>query len=164
MVGIFVDIIEGVLDILIGLFTGDWERASSGIVAVFMGLIKGIVRLIDFYLIDPLNDILRTIKDIEILGATPFSWISEIPTLSNLMKFHQGGVVPGRPGQEVVALLQAGERVIPANKASSMGNIQITVNLYGRYDSPTQLRNHVRDGVREGIRGITRYTEGGYTI
>ena len=29
----------------------------------------------------------------------------DIPT------FHKGGVVPGRPGQEVVAMLQAGENV-----------------------------------------------------
>jgi hypothetical protein len=30
-----------------------------------------------------------------------------------LPKFHQGGVVPGAPGTEMVALLQAGERVTP---------------------------------------------------
>lgn len=30
--------------------------------------------------------------------------------------FHHGGVVPGRPGEEVPALLEAGETVIPANE------------------------------------------------
>lgn len=36
-------------------------------------------------------------------------------------KFHAGGVVPGAPGSEVVAVLQAGERVMPAG--SSGGTI-----------------------------------------
>lgn len=34
-----------------------------------------------------------------------------------LPKFHHGGVVPGAPGQEVVAMLQAGERVTPAGQS-----------------------------------------------
>lgn len=47
------------------------------------------------------------------------SWVPGIggntiaaPTLP-VFKFHQGGVVPGSPGQEVMAVLQAGERVTP---------------------------------------------------
>jgi hypothetical protein len=31
---------------------------------------------------------------------------------------HDGGIVPGRPGEEVPALLEAGERVIPADQAN----------------------------------------------
>ena len=46
------------------------------------------------------------------------SWVPFIggSTISapQLPKFHAGGVVPGAPGQEVMALLQAGERVTPA--------------------------------------------------
>ncbi|MFJ8685054.1 hypothetical protein [Micromonospora wenchangensis] len=34
-----------------------------------------------------------------------------------LPKFHTGGVVPGLPGQEVLAVLQAGETVTPANRS-----------------------------------------------
>jgi Asp/Glu/hydantoin racemase len=30
---------------------------------------------------------------------------------------HSGGVVPGAPGQEAMAILQAGERVEPASRA-----------------------------------------------
>ncbi|MFI6763856.1 hypothetical protein ACIBF5_32510 [Micromonospora sp. NPDC050417] len=33
-----------------------------------------------------------------------------------LPKFHTGGVVPGAPGEEVLALLQAGERITPAGR------------------------------------------------
>lgn len=35
-----------------------------------------------------------------------------------LPKFHTGGVVPGLPGQEVLAVLQAGETVTPANRST----------------------------------------------
>jgi hypothetical protein len=35
-----------------------------------------------------------------------------------LPKFHSGGMVPGAPGSEMLAILQAGEEVIPAGRAS----------------------------------------------
>ncbi len=35
-------------------------------------------------------------------------------SVPNLPKFHAGGVVPGAPGSEMLAILQAGERVTPA--------------------------------------------------
>jgi VIT1/CCC1 family predicted Fe2+/Mn2+ transporter len=36
-----------------------------------------------------------------------------------LPRFHSGGVVPGAPGSEMLAILQAGETVIPASASSS---------------------------------------------
>ncbi len=38
-----------------------------------------------------------------------------------LPKFHSGGVVPGTPGSEVMAVLQAGERVTPVTGSSATG-------------------------------------------
>lgn len=47
--------------------------------------------------------------------------------LPNLPRFHSGGVVPGAPGSDVMAILQAGERVLPAGAGS--GNVyNITIN------------------------------------
>jgi hypothetical protein len=42
-------------------------------------------------------------------------------SVPNIPKFHQGGTVPGAPGQEVLALLQAGERVTPAGGSTGGG-------------------------------------------
>lgn len=39
----------------------------------------------------------------------------------SLPTFHKGGVVPGAPGQEMLAVLQSGERVTPAGVDTSMG-------------------------------------------
>lgn len=52
-----------------------------------------------------------------------------IPT--NLRSFHEGGVVPGRPGQETLAILEAGETVIPADGGA--GGVYITVNVPGGF-------------------------------
>lgn len=41
-------------------------------------------------------------------------------------KFHQGGVVPGAPGAEMLAVLQAGERVIPADRSGGGGGGTLT--------------------------------------
>ena len=46
----------------------------------------------------------------------------------NLPRFHQGGVVPGAPGSEMLGLLRAGERVIPNGAAASPIVIQLVVD------------------------------------
>lgn len=49
----------------------------------------------------------------------------------NLPYLHSGGIVPGLPGQDVLAILQAGERVIPtatANKSQATNNI-VNINI-----------------------------------
>lgn len=48
--------------------------------------------------------------------------------LPNIPRFHQGGVVPGSPGTEVPAILQAGERVLPAGGG---GGVVVNVNVAG---------------------------------
>lgn len=62
------------------------------------------------------------------------SWIPGIGgntiSVPKLHKFHSGGIVPGVPGREVMAVLQAGERVSPAT--SSGGGIVLEVNGNGR--------------------------------
>lgn len=62
------------------------------------------------------------------LRFTVPSWVPGIggntiaaPTLPTF-KFHAGGRVPGAPGQEVMAILQAGERVVP-NGGSGSGSL-----------------------------------------
>jgi hypothetical protein len=50
---------------------------------------------------------------------------------------HQGGVVPGPPGADVLAVLQAGERVVPRGAAAASAPT-IVVNITGGLvDGPT---------------------------
>lgn len=59
---------------------------------------------------------------VPIIGGNGFS-MPQVPT------FHAGGVVPGPPGREVLALLQAGERVTPAG--GSGGGLVLEVHTGG---------------------------------
>ena len=56
-----------------------------------------------------------------------------------IFSFHEGGVVPGRPGQEVPAVLEAGEVVIPRNQVGSIGRPGFTIvqNVTGNVDDAT---------------------------
>lgn len=63
---------------------------------------------------------------VPIVGGKSFS-APQIP------KFHTGGVVPGLPGQEVLTLLQAGERVTAARSTRSGGG-GFTVSFSGSTD------------------------------
>lgn len=57
------------------------------------------------------------------------SWVPGIGGNSvgapRLPTFHQGGIVPGAPGQELLAVLQAGERVTPAGQAAGPPVLEI---------------------------------------
>ena len=58
-------------------------------------------------------------RQFDVLRQVPFGGV-----------FHEGGVVGGRPGQEVLALLEAGERITPAS-ADGAGSMGATVLIYG---------------------------------
>ena len=63
---------------------------------------------------------------------------------SRLFRFHDGGVVPGSRGQEVPAILEAGETIIPAGQSAG---VPVTINLVGDVDRATlaAVRANIRD-------------------
>lgn len=63
----------------------------------------------------------------------------------DLPHFHSGGVVPGAPGSEMLAVLQAGETVIPASGGSG-GGVHVTVML----DSGVLVEGMAREVGRRG--------------
>lgn len=60
---------------------------------------------------------------------------------------HSGGVVPGRRGQEVPAILEAGETVIPADASAGVGGVHVTVNAPNFYGSADELASAVADAL-----------------
>jgi hypothetical protein len=60
-------------------------------------------------------------------------------SVPKLPKFHSGGVVPGTPGQEVMAILQAGERVTPATSGGSVGRLEVVSDGTAWGDAVTDL-------------------------
>ena len=101
------------------------------------------------------------------MGGSGFS-MPRMPT------FHTGGRVPGQPGSEVLALLKAGERVIPEDRTGNNeaifnrevldgmsatsrdpGGPHITVNVNGSVLSERELVSVIRNEFdRGGFRGV----------
>jgi TP901 family phage tail tape measure protein len=52
------------------------------------------------------------------------------PGASNLQQLHSGGVVAGRPGQEVPILAMAGETVLPTHKRSTSTTMTVVMPVY----------------------------------
>lgn len=63
-------------------------------------------------------------------------------SVPQLPKFHSGGTVPGAPGSEMLAVLQAGETVTPANQSS--GGMEMRVTGGGSFF--TFFKNAARNG------------------
>ena len=59
---------------------------------------------------------------------------SSTSALGTVPSFHDGGMVPGRRGQEILALLEGGERVIPAGGGGQGGDITVVQNVTGDVD------------------------------
>jgi phage-related protein len=60
-----------------------------------------------------------------------------LPSLPRLGRLHDGGVVPGFAGQEKLAILEAGETVVPASKSPAMGGGKTVIEL--RSDGTTLM-------------------------
>ncbi len=78
-------------------------------------------------------------------GWVPFIGGNTI-SVPRLPKFHSGGVVPGAPGAEMLAVLQAGERVIPAGDSGG-GAVRLVVAGDGDSALATFLHSLVREGI-----------------
>ena len=87
----------------------------NGISTVINGIINGINQVIKVPF-DGLNAILRTIKDINIAGLKPFSWMWEIsvPQMPSIPMLAEGGVL--KRGQIALLEGQGDEAVIPLSK------------------------------------------------
>ncbi len=88
-----------------------FSTVTEAISAPFKAAFNGVANLWN----NTVGQLSWTVPDwVPLIGGSTLS-VPKIPT------FHDGGVVPGAPGTETLALLQAGERVIPAGQAGSTG-------------------------------------------
>jgi phage-related protein len=82
------------------------------------------------------------------VGGKGFSIPDWVPIIGGksfrIPRLHSGGVVPGAPGQESLAILQAGERVTPASRAGG----PIVLELRGQDDLARLLVEVLRKTIR----------------
>lgn len=141
-------IFNGVIDFIRGVFTGDWERAWSGIVQIFSGLFSGLVGLAK----SPINAIISMINSA--IGAVNYlisglnripgvniGSIGTIPMLASGGTVWSGSAIVGEAGPELLTV-EGGKAVVqPLNVNTSkieglLGNIS---GQLGREEAPSTL-------------------------
>lgn len=151
-------ILNGIIDFIRGAFTGDWERAWSGIVQIFGGIFSGMGMLAKA----PINKIISlingAISGINVLakGANKIpgvniGTIGKIPYLANGGVLSQGSAVVGEAGPELLTMMGGKAVVQPLTSQTStykteVGGIHITV-----YGAPGQDEQEIADLVSEKI-------------
>lgn len=155
-------IFNGVIEFLTGLFTRDCEKAWEGICDIFSGIagsIKSIFKgalnvVIDVIngLISGVNGIATNVSDIPGLGWAKGIKIPLIPTFAKGTNYFSGGMaLVGEKGPEIVRLPGA-SKVITAEKTRNIltknqQSVQIQVhihgNFYGNEEAADQLGERV---------------------
>lgn len=111
---------------------------GSVISAAFRGALNVAIDIINWF-VDRANDL--------IYGINVISPFTDIPYIPKIRRLHQGGIVGGAPGTEQLAILQAGERVIPANQRDG-GSGVLEVQYTGNTD--TAVASMIQYLVRTG--------------
>lgn len=113
-------------------FVGFWQALPGRISAHFVGMFNGIKSAFGTainWLIEKWNSLSFTIGGGTFMGKEMPSFTFDTPHIDPLV-FHNGGIVPGRPGQEVLAILQAGEQVLTADQQRA-GGAGVVINANG---------------------------------
>ncbi len=146
-----IEILDGIITFITGVFTGDWERAWSGIEKIFHGIINSCAAIIEGFInsaIDKLNGVINAINNFALTdGLLEFMGISEIPTIPNIdiPRLANGAVIPGgRPFAAILGDQPAGQTNVETplstieqalqnvyDKNGSSGDIYLTATLDG---------------------------------
>lgn len=139
----FKKILDGVIDIVRGVFTGDWERAWNGVKEIFSGIfdsfvgiakvpLNGIISLLNG-LINKVNSFIEKINSISI--TNPFSGekvgvnIPTIPTIPMLAKggtVLDGSAIVGEAGAEMINVNHGAATVTPLTNSGGAGGSDIS--------------------------------------
>lgn len=112
VISAFTLILNGVLDVINGIFAGDWGRVWQGVQDIVRGIFNYFAAGINA-MIGNLNNIINTIENFvnKIPGV---DW--NAPSIPLIPTLHEGGVFHSSSGQEGLAFLKNNERVRTATQ------------------------------------------------
>jgi len=148
------DFIKGGISLLINVF-GSIKDGISNAFSTIYDLITWPFRTAFNFIADAWNNTVGqlsfTMPDwVPVIGGKGFS-------MPKLPKFHDGGIVPGPAGKEMLAILEGGEVVIPRNAVQngvSAGGINVVINTVA--GDPIEIERIVIDAIaRANRRGMT---------
>lgn len=150
-------VFNGVIDFIRGVFTGDWDRAWSGVKEIFSSIMGGLAKVFK----TPLNAIISMINNIiddinwligninalgSILGFN-IGKIGHIPMMANGGVLTQGSAIVGEAGPELLTMQGSKAVVTPLNNAPvQQGPTYITVQsvLDGRVIAESTTKYQAR--------------------
>lgn len=142
-----IDWVKGGFSRLIDFFIGFKNTVSgifTGIGNAITGAFKGAVN----FLIGLLNGAITGINFL-IKGYNAIPFAPDIPLIPKIPKMHDGGIVPGATGEEVLTVLQAGEIVTPRSKAGASaagGGVHVTMSITGSGGLSELVQKAIRTG------------------
>ncbi|RLP70867.1 hypothetical protein D9V30_00060 [Mycetocola reblochoni] len=152
------DMLSGLIDFIVGVFTGDWEKAWEGITSFFTGLWEGLVGIVKGVvngIIDLINGAIGGINDIAGAVGGAFGIDISIPSIPHLA---DGATVKPRRGGTVALLAEAGraETVVDTGKMNALMDrvLSGSVGAQGNAGGPTvQVDVHAAPGMDEAAVG-----------
>lgn len=154
-------ILDGLIDFIRGVFTGDWERAWRGVVEIFEGIfdgleamakvpLNGVIGLLNMA-INGINDLIEGFNSIgfempDWLGGG--SWYPDLPTIGHIPYLAKGGIlsqgsaIVGEAGAELLTM--SGGRAIVQPLTNNTNNYAgATNNFYIQSTDPEQVAEEV---------------------
>ncbi len=114
-----VDVVKGLPGRITSAAAGMWDGLKSGLQRVINGIITGLEWMVN-RVVDAINAAINAADVI----AGPFVNFGEVGHVKlPRVVLHEGGIVPGLPGSDVPALLQAGEGVFTRDQMSALGGL-----------------------------------------
>lgn len=162
-------ILDGVIDFVRGVFTGDWERAWNGVKQIFAGIFDGLAMVLKAQLNAVIGMINGAISGINwvIKSVNKIPGVGDIPTIGKIAYLAKGGVltqgsaIVGEAGPELLTM--SGNRAIVQPLTSQTTSNQylggLTINVYG---APGQDINELADIISEKISDATARREAVY--
>lgn len=169
---------NGVIDFIRGVFTGDWERAWKGLKEIFGGIVgslvavmkaplNGIIALVNG-MIDGINWVIRKVNSLSF--TNPFSGekvgfhfgeIGKVPYLAKGGVLSQGSAVVGEAGPELLTMMGNRAIVQPlTNQTTNTGYLGgMTVNVYG---APGQDVEELAELVADKVQAAVQRQEAVY--
>lgn len=154
-------ILDGLIDFIRGVFTGDWDRAWRGVVEIFGGIFEGIKAMAKAPLngvigllnmaINGINELIEGFNSIgfempDWLGGD--SWYPDLPTIGHIPYLANGGIlsqgsaIVGEAGAELLTV--SGGRAIVQPLTNNTNNYAgATNNFYIQSTDPEQVAEEV---------------------
>lgn len=124
-----VQIFAGVIDFIAGVFTGDWERAWSGIVQIFQGIFSGIgaaataaINIVIGMVNTAIDGINWLISNINRIPGVSIGNVGKIPMLADGGTVWSGSAIVGEAGPELLTV--TGGKAVVQPLTANTGKIE----------------------------------------